>query len=146
MRRLLIGFGVALAAGSCAAAQSALPPPANWRASVDVFLQRELLDPERARSRVVREPRYDVFKVGSFPAGWGVCYAVNSPNAYGGMTGEKTFLLVLGQDGVRDVFTTARRADARFVAEECARPADQAVASSSVEPSAVDYPPGVTPR
>jgi hypothetical protein len=139
-------MAVIAALGGPAAAQASLPAPTNWRQSVEAYLQHELLDPERARSRVVREPRYDVFKVGSFPAGWGVCLAVNSPNAYGGMTGEQTFLFVLGEDGVRDVLTTARRADARFVAAECDKPADQAAASSSAEAATVDYPPGVTPR
>lgn len=108
---------------------AAPPPPGDWRATIDAYLEHQLKDPYTAVKRVTREPRYGVLRLGFFsqPIGWLVCYEINAKNAYGAYTGLSPYLFRLDRDGVKqelhgdDIAPTIRG--------ECELPADSATAT-----------------
>lgn len=119
--------------GIVLAAALATATPPNADATVRLFLQTELRDPDSAKIELTRAPRWGSFKrpFRRGATGWIACYTINAKNAYGGYTGVTTYLFVINSDRVTAwaVSPDLSEIDAHeypdpLVDAECARPAD----------------------
>lgn len=133
--KAVVVLASALIVTSAAHAQSApLPPPEGWGTIIDSYLEDELLDPYSAVKRMIRGPRYFIYKpymLAKPRPAWAVCYSINSKNAFGGYVGARDYFFVFDANGVLD-----HGVDTDFVSHtevhlECSQPADAPAAAAA---------------
>lgn len=85
------------------------PLPTDYRAQIDRYLARTLLDPDSRRIEYIGQPY-----------GSAVCGMVNARNRFGGYTGRQIFLALFAATGTLqslDIFTTASLKNVKYTGD-----------------------------
>jgi len=114
MKKLIVIAALAIMAG-CAQynPQSAGPPPADHKATVEAYIKSSFFDPYSIRDAAISDPLPGIM---FYQSGYIVCFQANAKNRMGGYTGlHRTAVLIRG-----DVVISYLNGDARCYTPEFA--------------------------